>query len=150
MAGSFISIDLLGADDITKQLNRLLRQTNDLAPTLRDIGEYLLESTQQRFDDQVSPDGEPWELLSAKTVKKKALTGQSDKILRGYGTLADTLNYQLNNDQLMFGSVMEYAASHQFGRDGGNIPERAFLGFSAGDKGEILDILRSHLDLLVL
>jgi phage virion morphogenesis protein len=145
MAGAFISVDVLGVSAISKEINRLLQQGQNLAPAFRDIGEHFITSTQQRFRDQESPDGEAWELLSVDTILNKALTGQSDSILRGYGTLADTLNYQLNNDQLMFGTNMEYGASHQFGRDEINLPAREFLGVSNEDETEILAILRSHL-----
>lgn len=71
MAGSFISIEAIGQKQIGQALNRLLKQGSDLEPALRDIGEYLLESTQQRFIDQQAPNGEPWEPLSPKTLAKK-------------------------------------------------------------------------------
>jgi phage gpG-like protein len=40
---------------------------------------------------------------------------------------------------------MEYAATHQFGRDAANIPSRPLLGSNNDDNDEVLDILRSHL-----
>ena len=142
MAGSFISIDVRGQAQIAKALNRLLKQGSDLAPAFRDIGEYLLESTQQRFVDMQAPDGKPWEPLAPETLAKKTRT---DKILPESGTLADTLNYQLGNNQLMLGSNLDYAATHQFGRDEAGIPARPFLGVAPFEKIEILDILRDHL-----
>ncbi len=145
MAGSFISVDVIGEEAITKMFNRLISQSDDVSPALRDIGEHMLEATDNRMSNEVSPDGQPWEPLSLNTIENKSLSGQSDKILRGYGTLADLLNYQINGNQLMFGSNMEYAATHQFGRDEANIPARPFLGVSESDEVEILDILRSHL-----
>jgi phage virion morphogenesis protein len=145
MAGSFVSVDVIGTDTITNALNKLLNQANDLNPAFREIGEHLLESTQERMRQEITPSGEAWEPLSLNTIKKKALSSQSDKILRGYGTLADRLNYQLSDNQLMFGSTMEYAATHQFGREKANIPAREFLGFSDTDESEIMDILRAHL-----
>jgi len=145
MSGSFVSIDVLGEANIAKALNRLLAQGDDLSPAFRDIGEHLLESTQNRMSKELSPDGKAWEPLSIHTIEQKDLSGQSDKILRGYGTLADTLAYQLSANQLMFGSNMEYAATHQFGREKANIPAREFLGVSADDEIEIMEILRSHL-----
>ena len=145
MAGSFVSVDVIGSSSLANALNRLMKNVDDSSPALRDIGEHLLESTQDRMSDEVDPQGQAWEPLSVNTIEQKSLSSQSDKILRGYGTLADTLNYQLNGDQLLFGSNMEYAATHQFGRDKANIPAREFLGISADDESEILDILRSHL-----
>tara|TARA_B110000211_G_scaffold218716_1_gene263806 strand:- start:834 stop:1280 length:447 start_codon:yes stop_codon:yes gene_type:complete len=145
MSGSFVSIDLLGDEAITKELNRMLSRGLDLDPAFYEMGEHLLESTQDRISQEVSPDGTPWEPLSINTILQKDLTNQSDKILRGYGTLADMLSYQISGNQLMFGSNMEYAATHQFGRDNANIPARPFLGVSGEDETEIIDILRSHL-----
>jgi len=145
MAGSFVSIDLLGEKAITKALNTILARGLDLAPAFYEMGEHTLESTQDRMSQELSPDGTPWEPLSINTIEQKDLTNQSEKILRGYGTLADTLSYQVNSNQLMFGSNLEYAATHQFGRDKANIPARPFLGVSGEDETEILDILRSHL-----
>jgi len=143
MAGSFVSVDVVGQKQIAQALNRLLKQGSDLEPAFRDIGEYLLESTQQRFVDQQAPDGEPWEPLSPKTLAKKK---RQDRILTETGTLADTLNYQIGANQLMLGSNMEYAATHQFGREADGIPARPFLGIAPFEQVEILDILRDHLN----
>lgn len=145
MAGSFVSVDVRGSDTIAKALNKLLEQVNDTGPAFREIGEHLLESTQKRMEQEVDPQGQAWEPLSINTIAQKSLSGQSDKILRGFGTLADTLNYQLSDNQLMFGSNLEYAASHQFGREEANTPAREFLGLSNDDENEILEILHAHL-----
>jgi len=142
MAGSFVSVDIRGQKQVAQALNRLLKQGGDLEPAFRDIGEYLLESTQQRFIDQQAPDGEPWEPLSPQTLKNKK---RQDRVLTETGTLADTLNYQLGNNQLMLGSNLEYAATHQFGREADGIPARPFLGVAPFEQAEILYILRDHL-----
>ncbi len=145
MAGSFVSVDVIGEEAITKRLNRLISQSDDVSPAFREIGEHFIESTQQRMSQEVDPQGQAWESLSPNTIKQKSLSSQSNKMLRGYGTLADTLNYQLTKNQMMFGSNMEYAASHQFGREEAKIPAREFLGVTDDDQSEILEILRSHL-----
>ena len=145
MAGNFVSVDLLGEEAIPKELNRILARGLDLDPAFYEVGEYFLESTQDRMSREESPDGKAWEPLSVNTLEQKDLTNQSGKILRGYGTLADLLSYQINGNQLMFGSNMEYAATHQFGRDSANIPARPFLGINNEDESEIVAILRSHL-----
>ena len=144
MAGSFISVDAIGDDEIRQGLNQLLNQMHDLTPAFRSIGEVLLESTQERMSNEQAPDGSGWEQLSVFTLMNKEKTGQSNKILRGFGTLADTLNYQISANQLQLGSNLEYAATHQFGREDANIPERPFLGLSENDKNDVLDILQDH------
>ncbi len=139
MAGSFVSIDLLGDEAITNALNTMLARGLDLAPAFYEMGEHILESTQDRMDNEKDPNGNTWKPLKLETILRKQKTGQSDKILRGYGTLADMLSYQLGSNQLMFGSNMIYAAKQQFEY------EREFIGVSSDDETEIIDILRSHL-----
>ncbi len=143
MAGAFASVEIKGLAKVNQAINRLLRQGQNLDPALRDIGEFWLESTQQRFVDMQAPDGKPWEPLAPETLANKE---RPDRILTESGTLADTLNYQLSKGGLALGTNMEYGATHQFGRDDAGIPERPFLGLAAFEKLEVLDILRDHLD----
>ena len=145
MAGTLLSIDTFGDDALVAALNRLIDKPERIEPALREIGEHLIESTQNRTAKQVDPNGEAWAPLSPKTIKQKAKSGQSNKILRGLGSLADTLNYQISQNQLAFGSNMEYAATHQFGRLSANIPQRELIGLSSDDNIEILEILTLHL-----
>ncbi len=145
MSGSFISVDVIGSTSIVNAFNRLIKNIDNTSPALIEIGEHLLESTQNRMSKEVSPDGQAWEPLKPETIIRKQKTGQSDKILRGYGTLADLLNYQLGIDQLMFGSNEEYAASMHFGREDANIAAREILGFTDEDENEILAIFHRHL-----
>lgn len=70
---------------------------------------------------------------------------RKDRILTESGTLADTLNWQIAANRLLFGSNLEYTATHQFGREDANIRAREFLGFSENDEDEIIFILREHL-----
>ena len=65
------------------------------------------------------------------------------KILQDRGTLHDTLRYQASASGVEIGTDRIYGATHQFGR--GNIPARPFLGLSAGDRQDILAIVRDHL-----
>jgi phage virion morphogenesis protein len=144
MAGSFIQVNVTGTKQLTALLNKFIQQGQNLEPAFREIGEYLIESHQERFRLEVAPDGELWEPLNPNTIAKKG----NDRILRDSGTLADTLAYQISGDQLEFGTNREYAATHQFGREADGIPARPFLGLSTGlfnDGDEIIAILQSHL-----
>jgi phage virion morphogenesis protein len=141
MAGSFFVTDLRGQKTIVNALKQILRQGSELAPVFSDIGEFLIETHQQRFIDMQAPDGTPWEPLAPETLAKKQ---RPDRILTETGILADTLNYQISNNQLLFGTNMEYGATHQFGRD--EIPERPWLGLAPFERKEILLILRDHLE----
>lgn len=151
MAGSFIKINVVGEGVINKALNKLLRQGSELNPVLAEIGEYLVDSTKERFDDQQAPNGTPWEELSPLTLSRKP---SGKKILSGEsGSLRDNINYQITGNTLQVGSNEEYAAMQQFGGTTSSrsmfpnqeIPARPFLGVAPFERKEILAILRDHL-----
>lgn len=142
MAGARIELEL---DDrpVQEALERLLEAGEDLSPALQDIGEYLQLSHDDRFRDQVDPDGTPWAPLSPRYRRRKRRN--ADKILVLDGFLRDLLRYQEDGQTLEFGTDRPYGATHQFGDPDRNIPARPFLGISDDDEIEILAILRDHL-----
>lgn len=154
MAGSSIKITTQGDRAISEVLQQLLEQSQDLTLALNDIGEYLLETHQQRFIDQQTPDGIPWEPLSPTTLARKR---RDDRILTEEGNLANNLHYQITNGSssasLEFGSNEEYAAMHQFGgttsprsmMPNQQIPAREFLGLADKDEQTVIDILNEYL-----
>ncbi|PKG74230.1 phage virion morphogenesis protein [Shewanella sp. GutCb] len=154
MAGTHIKVEARGRTAITKALNNLLKQSGNLTPALGDIGEYLLESTQQRFIEQQAPNGSLWAELSSTTVERKIKKGQrTDRILTESGTLADSLHYQIGRNQLELGSNQEYAAMQQFGgltsaksmMPNQEIVAREFLGVAPFEREEVMDIIAAHL-----
>lgn len=82
-------------------------------PMLRNMGEYLLIAHDQRWASQTSPDGQPWAPLSPAYLESKKKN--RDKILVLDGYLKNTLRYQVNGGELLFGSNRVYAAIHHFG-----------------------------------
>ena len=145
MAGSFITVRANGSAAIKKLLNNIIDAGNNLEPAFAEIGEYLIEATQERFKLEIGPNGEPWEPLAPETLARKK---GEDRILQHSGTLRDQLNYQISGRTLTFGSNQEYAATHQFGREDDGIPARPFLGLTKSpwdDKDEIVEILQDHL-----
>ena len=50
---------VIQVDDAKAQawFGELLQRMGDLTPLMRDLGEYLVESTQDRFDQGIGPDG---------------------------------------------------------------------------------------------
>jgi len=150
MAGVRYSVRL-NDSEIQEALNQLIKRGTDLTPAMANIGEELLISHDQRFRDQKSPDGIPWAPLSeaTKSLKSKNV----DTILVLNHVLSGTLNYQASSDNLLFGSPLEYAATHQFGRTTSpnsmipnkEIPARPFLGVDESDRDMILDTLSDYL-----
>lgn len=142
MAGSYINVDVRGLTKVNQALNQLIKNGQELEPIFREIGEYLLENTQRRFKDQQAPDGKPWAPLSPDTIKYKK---RPDRILTESSILADTLRYQVSNNSMQLGTHLEYAATHQFGRDEANIEARPFLGIAPFERNAIIDMIGDHL-----
>jgi phage virion morphogenesis protein len=167
MAGATFEIKS-NSDEVQGLINQLEKKLGNLTPALRDIAEHLQNSTQQRFVDQVAPDGTPWAKLqpSYQRIKPK----HKDRILFLEGELEKNFNSAINNNELKFGTNIPYAAHHQFGTKpytitpkskkalafGGvvvkkvnhpGLPARPFLGLSSADNEEILRLLSEHLQL---
>lgn len=154
-------------------LQKLSRRGGDLSPALKAIGNDLVESTQRRFATSTAPDGTPWAANSDVTLqrylglfsgshkkdgslsKKGAARAGSKKPLIGESkSLSTTIDYQVMDGgrTLLVGSPEKYAAVQQFGASArefgkapwGDIPARQFLGLSADDERNILDVLRGY------
>lgn len=140
MTGASIIVDI-----DTREVDELLRKIDlsisDIQPVLRDIGEYLLRSHDERFRSGVDPKGSPWQELSPAYKARK--TKNKDKVLVLSGDLMDSLSYNISGSQLSFGTNKLYGATHQFGRDA--IPARPFIGLSSSDTDEILRLIQNHL-----
>lgn len=157
MAGARIRIDLPGLDTAERRLGALAAAGRDLTPLMRDIGEYLLRSTRERFETERDPDGRPWKPLSETTRRRKRRN--KDRILTQDGFLGGTLNYRASPAELLFGSPQVYAGVHQFGAPKGSfgrtskgspipwgdIPAREFLGLSDADGVEITGLVADYL-----
>ncbi len=142
MAGASLNITI---DDreLRALLQRLQARLSDLTPVFRDMGEHLLNSTRARFQSQTDPSGLPWAPLSPTYQARKRKN--KGKILTLEGRLRGLLNYQVSQDALRVGTPLIYGATHQFGDPRRNIPARPFLGLSAADRNDLLDILNDYL-----
>ncbi|HHN75459.1 MAG TPA: phage virion morphogenesis protein [Acidobacteria bacterium] len=142
--------------EIQAALRRLQRQIGDLTPAMQEIGEYLVQSTKDRFARAEDPEGNPWPALSPVTIERKGhdkpLVGESKR-------LSSEIFVRPDRDSVEVGSALEYAAVQQFGarkgefgtdRHGrpipwGDISKRPFIGLSNDDRAEILDIIEEYL-----
>lgn len=110
MAGSMLEVSI-DTSPVGKALDDLIERLGDLTTPLNDIAEYLHQSTDDRFRQQVAPDGSPWAPLAPSTLARK----KGGRILRGKGTLQDTLRHNVSRNELSFGTDRPYGAIHQFG-----------------------------------
>jgi len=145
MAGIRIEYD----DSLVRRVMTDLESAGtNLEPLYAQVGEFLLRTHRQRFEDEESPDGTPWEPLSDVTLARKKRN--KDKILTHSGDMRGPgLRYQLGPDGLEFGSDRPYAAMMHFGGTKeefphlwGDIPARPWLGVSDDDEDHILKIAR--------
>jgi len=137
-------------------LNRLLRETENLSPAMRQIGETLMLHTEEAFELE----GPGWPELAPSTRKDRDKLGFTGKMLERTGALKRSIFTEYGRDFALIASSMPegkgYAALHQFGGEAGRgrsvmIPPRPFLPIT--DTGElsdaaerdILDILNEHL-----
>jgi len=144
-----LSISINGLEQSANYLQRLKLRAGNLRPAMLEIGEVLTESTKQRFETGTAPDGSVWASNSNTTLLYKA----GDKPLVNYGYLAESIHYQsLGNTGVAIGTNKVQAAMMQFGGTKaqfphlwGDIPARPYLGLSADDGQDILEILAEYL-----
>lgn len=110
MAGSMLEVTI-DTSTVGNTLGDLIERLGDLTTPLNDIAEYLHQSTDDRFRQQVAPDGSPWAPLAPSTLARK----KGGRILRDKGTLQDTLRHNVSNNELAFGTDRPYGAIHQLG-----------------------------------
>ena len=151
MAGARIDISTEGAAAVSDVLTQLVKNLDNLAPALGNVGEHLMLTHRDHFDEQRSPDGTPWQALSPDYAKRKKKN--KDKMLRLNDILRDTFAYNVGEESLEFGTNMEYGAIHQFGGTSdmisrlAAIPARPFLGLSQDDEKEVIEILSDFINL---
>ena len=102
------------------------------------IGETLVASTRERFENEERPDGTKWD-KSARAEAEGGLTLTDEAILK------NSIGYEASRKMLAVGTVEVYGAIHQFGGKAGRglaatIQETAFLGISEDDEDEIKGI----------
>lgn len=157
MAGASIALHHKIDDAaVLRAFERLREFGGDPGPALEDFGEYWLNSHQERWADEQSPDGTPWADLSEDYKARKPKN--PDRILFLDGDLRDLLNYQVDGASLALGTPLKKGATHQFGADKGefgrdsrgrpipwgDIPARPYLGMSDADAAELKATMLEH------
>ena len=149
MAGAKIQISTQGAQAVSDVLTQLIKNANNLAPALGNVGEHLMLTHRDHFDEQRSPDGTPWQALSPDYAKRKKKN--KDKILRLNDILRDTFAYNIGDESLEFGTNLIYAAIQHYGGASdmpprlAAIPARPLIGLSDDDEKEVIEILSEFL-----
>ncbi len=125
MAGTTITYKVSIEDaELSAELDALARRTENRRDFYVQVGEHMLNSTDENFQNERGPDGQRWKTLMPATIKRREQKRQIPiAILRASGRLAGSINYRASNDDMRIGSPLPYAAIHN---NGGEIemPER--------------------------
>jgi len=106
------------------------------------VGAELESSVRKRLSGGgPAPDESDWEAWSP-AYKETRHSGHS--LLANEGDLRDSITYLASDSIVEVGSNLPYAATHQFGDDDRNIPERPYLGISPDDEEEIQAIINDY------
>lgn len=116
MSGTSIRIEVADAE-VAAGIQRLVDTGRDLRPAFDAIGAALLFSTQNRFQAQAGPDGQPWAPFAASTRKRMPESRQPGVLLRDRGRLYGSLTFAADGGGVEVGTNVVYAAIHQFGGD---------------------------------
>lgn len=141
-------------------LDRLIAIGQHPWAVMKDIAAYGENSTKQRFDDGVGPDGNAWK-------PSRRVMERGGKTLIDSSRLLDSITSDSGDDFAQWGSNAIYAAIHQAGGeisakngkslffrtpDGSErrvkkvtIPARPYLGVNDDDEANIVDIVNQHL-----
>jgi phage virion morphogenesis protein len=146
---------VIQSDEITPALERTAAALENPLPLMQDLGEYFVDSTTKRFPTGTAPDGSVWAPKSPVTIAAQGgrRTNRLDTrpLFGPSGVLSSTINYEAFSDRVEWGSPMVYAAMQQLGGTKsafpnlwGDIPARPFLGLSAEDEPNVLDIIGEY------
>ena len=167
MAKSGVSLNWGGLD---KALLGAARRLSERRLLMDGIGEMLVSSTIQRFEDEEGPDGKAWKPSIRATPSEDSRApvrrGKDGRLLKGSGkkikgrkggkTLTDTarlrksIEHRATGDEVTVGSNVEYARIHQMGGRAGrglsvDLPARPYLGVSKQDAEDIREMVGDFL-----
>lgn len=139
--------------DMREKLAELIGKMQRPIGFYKNVGERLLESVANNFDNESAPDGTRWAPLSPVTRDRRSrLYGNAPMtILRASGYLKETINSKASDTEVRIGSALAYAAIQHFGGEskgymkGAVIPARPYLGISPADEEEIFVIAEDWL-----
>tara|TARA_Y100000815_G_scaffold150089_1_gene135949 strand:+ start:83 stop:586 length:504 start_codon:yes stop_codon:yes gene_type:complete len=153
------------SDQAFAALDRLAGALDDMSPVMADVGEFLLESTEERFDAGVDPEGAAWAPKSQTTIDAYVRRGKAvdRRPLWGPGEgvrLAKSFHFASGPSFVEIGTnaiqsaVMHFGAKKgAFGKTKrgssipwGDIPARPFLGLSESDQANIVELVEEWLE----
>lgn len=154
---------------VARALEDVAKASANPRPLLKLWGEKLTDSTKQRFQSSIAPDGSLWEPNAMATLlghagkyagsfrKDGRVTTKGGKRIAGKKpligeskALSTTITYRVATDGVEIGSPQKYAAIQHFGGKAGRgrkitIPARPFLGLSPADEEMVVRTAEEYL-----
>ena len=132
-----ITLDTRELAALNAQLARL--SALDLDGLTADLALQGESQTRRRIsEEKTGPEGAAWPAWSEGYA---ATRHGGHSLLECEGHLIASLESGADADTAWWGSDMVYAATHQFGDAGRNIPARPYLGISPQNKRELADLI---------
>jgi phage virion morphogenesis protein len=134
MAGVVLKVD---ARVVSRKLKKAARNAEHMTAAFREVGEIALRSIRKNFDASGRPT--KWPPRTTRYRGKRA----KNKLLIDTGRLIDSITYRAHSTHVDIGTNVEYAATHQFGRDA--IPARPFIMLQDEDSAPIREAILAHI-----
>jgi phage virion morphogenesis protein len=139
-----VSVEL-SQRDLERALGNLRTlETFSFRDMFEDMGEEVLNQVRARFRAQVDPEGKAWERSSRAAARGGKTLIDTSRLLR-------SITYDADQDRLLVGTNIAYAAAHQapLKNAAGKLkrPRRAFMGINDADMSELQEIAMQHLGL---
>ena len=147
MAGARVTMDTRVLKNLVGDMLQKVQERQNL---MENIGETIVSSVLQRFEEGKGPDGAAWEVSGRAWSDGLKKDGKFGQTLVDTGRLKGSMVYEASPDMVVVGSNVEYSAIHQFGGMAGRgrkvkIPARPFLGINDEDKKEIKHMIEKYL-----
>lgn len=147
----------------SEAIRRAAAEMTDMTPIHRDVVEYMITATRERFVKGVDPDGTAWEPKKQSTLDRYKRLGYGNlrRVLHGPSRqLSRQIVGEAGKTGAVIGSALIYSRVMQDGADKGafgndrrgrpvpwgKIPARVWLGISTTDEQAIVDIADEHLE----
>lgn len=138
MSASVLQVDARELDRVARALvGTSLKIKGDV---LEAAGDLVADQVRARIEsgDREAPDGSDWPDWSEAYEKTR---GSQQEMLLNQGDLLNSIQHAISGASVDVGSNLVYAATHQFGDPGRNIPARAYLGLSADNESDLMDLV---------
>ena len=107
--------------EFTKALTRLAKRTSNLKPVLSAIAQYQERQLQKAFDENRSPEGEPWQPLAESTLRSKR---NPKMLVEENGRIPSSRFSEVRGNKIIVGYGDPLAVLHN---DGFTIPARTIV-----------------------